>query len=366
MTAEQERALLEATAAGLDDALRDAFREVVSLIQAGAAPRDAVQIVMESFQGEMAQTMATALSGILQTAVGTAEVMALEVGAVQLSRKLYAEGLAVSEAVQGAVTRHARGFLDARSLALQLFEGYGFREPGTEPLQFNKSNPLLPRYMREALLGDDAVRESMARAFAGLQVDNLKTTALRAAYQQVIDALQEMEINGAGADLLEKRIEVAFYERMRYFAARIARTELHRAYAESEAGRLMDDADVEFLEVRRAPGGTACICTLFAGRDLYGIGPGVYPKAVCPLPPFHPFCRCVTSPRLDLTGSRAAEREPDGDAYFLRRLDPSIAARVMGSQSKRDAVLRGLTPEQVVNAGRDPIYRVKVVGSYGG
>ena len=30
-------------------------------------------------------------------------------------------------------------------------------------------------------------------------------------------------------------------------------------------------------------------------------------------------------------------------------LKPSISARVMGSQGKRDAVLRGVTPESVVN-----------------
>jgi hypothetical protein len=72
---------------------------------------------------------------------------------------------------------------------------------------------------------------------------------------------------------------------------------------------------------------------------------------------------CVTSPRLDLTGRKAEERDPGGDAYFLRRLDPSISARVMGSQGRRDAVLRGLTPEAVVNTGRDPLYHVKTLAS---
>jgi hypothetical protein len=179
----------------------------------------------------------------------------------------------------------------------------------------------------------------------------------------LLDALADMEATGVGREVLDKRIEVAFYERMRYFSSRIARTELHRAYAAREAQLLMDDADVEFVQVRRAPGrGGPCICVLFTGRDLYGLGPGVYPKALAPLPGYHPFCMCVVSPRLDLTGRTAQERDPQGDAYFLNRLDPSLSARVMGSQAKRDAVLRGLTPEQVVNAGRDPAYRVKTVG----
>jgi hypothetical protein len=362
VTPEQERALLEATAAGLDDALREAYREIVDLIAAGVVPREAVQSVMDSFRGEMAQTMATALSGILGEAVGTASVLALEVGAVRLSNRVYGEAQIVGEIVQGLVQRHTQGFLDARRLALELFEGYSFREPDAEPLQISPRNPRLPKYLREALLVDDKVLDGMRRAFAGLQVDNLSTPALRAAYQGVLEALDALQA-GAGSALLEKRLEVAFYERMRYFAARIARTELHRAYAEREALMLLDDPDVEFVQVRRAPGrGAPCICALFAGRDLYGLGPGVYPKAVAPRPPFHPFCMCVNSPRLDLTGRTAQPRDAAGDAYFLNRLDPSIAARVMGSQGKRDAVLRGLTPEQVVNAGRDPAYRVATVG----
>jgi hypothetical protein len=362
MTPEQERALLAATVAGLDDALREGLAEVIERIQGGEAPRDAVQAVIGSFAGEMAETMATALSGLLITAVGTEAVLLIEVGAVSLSRRLYAEAGATGEAVQGAVQRHVNGFQDARRLALELFEGYGFRDPDAEPLKIDTSNPKLPKYLREALLTDDDVLSGMKRAFAGLQVDNLTTPGLRAAYQQALDAIDAIEA-GAGRELLDKRIEVAFYERMRYFAERIARTELHRAYSEREALLLMADADVEFVQVRRAPGrGAPCICVLFTGRDLYGLGAGVYPKALAPRPPFHPFCMCVMSPRLDLTGRTAQERDPQGDAYFLNRAGEGVAARIMGSKGKRDAVLRGMTPEQVVNSTRDPMYHVQTIG----
>ncbi|MEY2656101.1 MAG: hypothetical protein RLZZ524_3129 [Pseudomonadota bacterium] len=362
MTPEQELALLDATVAGLDDELRDAFAELVKLIQGGMAPRDAVQQVMDSFQGTMAETMAVALSGILGQAVGATDVMELQVGAVSLSRKLWAESASVSETVQSVVTRHVQGFIDARRLALELFEGYGFRDPGAEPLRMNPTNPRLPEYMRRALLTDPKMRDGLERALARLQVDNLSTPALRAAYSEALAALDALE-DGAGTKLLEKRLEVAFFERMRYFAARIARTELHRAYSDAEALRLMLDADVEFIQIRRTPGGGVCICSLMTGRDLYGLGPGVYPKALAPRPPFHPHCRCVMSPRLDLTGKKAKEANPDGDRYFLQRLDAPIAARIMGSQAKRDAVLRGTSAEAVTNSGRDPQYFIRRVGA---
>lgn len=363
MTDEQERALIAAAEAGLDDAVREAYADLVRLIQAGGmAPRDAVQQVMAGFQGEMADILAAALSAVLGQAVGADVALQLEVGAIQLSHRLYNEAQAVGDAVQGIVQRHALGWQDSRQLALELYEGYGFRPPDQEPLQISPNEPRLPKYLREALLPDEPTAAALKRAYARLQVDGLVTDALRAAYSEALDAIEAAE-HGVGAELLERQLKVAFDERMRYWAQRIARTELHRAYAVREALLLLDDPDVEFVQVRRAPGRAyTCICVLMTGRDLYGLGPGVYPKRMAPVPPFHPHCMCVMSPRLDLTGRTATERDPAGDAYFLRRLDAPIAARIMGSQAKRDRVFGGATAEAIINGTRDPLYRLKTAG----
>jgi hypothetical protein len=360
LTDEQERALIAAATAGLDDELRDLLGEIMADIRAGMAPRDAVAAAMATFQGAMAETMATALSAMLQQSVGAAAVMALQVGTVSLSGKLYAEGQRVSADVEGIVRRHAAGLTDARRLALQLFEGYAFRPPGAEPLQWNANNPALPRYLREALLDDEGIVSTLKRQFARLEVDGLTTAALRAAYSQVLEAIDQVEA-GAGAELLQKRLKVAWYERMRYFSSRIARTELHRAYAEREAQIMADDPDIEYVQVRRVPGRTTpCICSLMAGRDRYGLGPGVYPKREAPVPPFHPFCQCRTVPRTDLTGRRLPrEADESADRYFLQRVGQPLAGRIMGSQAKAEAVLRGVAPEAVINSTRDPAYRIK-------
>jgi hypothetical protein len=361
MTPEEARALENAVAAGLEIELQEAYEEIMSAIRSGVPPRDAVQAAMTSFTGEMASTMAVALSAILKEGISAVEVMVLQVGTVSLSRRLYAETLVASQAVEGAVTRHVAGFQDSRRLARDLFEGYDFRPPDAELIKFNRANPILPKYMREALLTDDKVAAELTRAFSRLQVDGLKSQALRAAYSDVLRAIDAVQA-GAGDELLQKRIRIAFYERMRYFAERISRTELHRAYAQREAKMLMADAAVEFVQLRRAPGrGAPCICLLMTGRDLYGLGPGVYPKALAPVPPFHPFCMCVQSPRLDLTG-RIAKAPDDGvDAYFLRRLGQGVAARVMGSQAKAEEVFSGVPALTVVNRGRDPLYHVRPV-----
>lgn len=360
MTPQQERALLAATAAGLDDDVRESFAELLDLIRGGAAPRDAVAEVMARFQGDMAGVMSHALSAVMGESVGTASVLALRVGAVPLSARLYREAAETGEIVAGIVDRHLRGFADARDLALQLFDGYDFRPPGAEPLQISPRNRQLPRYMREALLPDAGIAGDLSRAFARLQVRGLRTDALRAAYAGVLDAIATAE-SANGEALLQRRLRVAFYERVRYFAQRIAQTEIHRAFANRQAVELMGDEDTEFVQIRRAPGkGDPCICALYAGRDVYKLGAGVYPKAKAPLPPYHPYCRCVVSPRLDLTGrAKAAEADPEADAYFLRRLGVGVGARVIGSREKLGQVLAGRSAAEVVAVGqRVPVLSV--------
>lgn len=360
MTDDEARETVEDAARDIEAALRVSLGKIIADIQKGVEPRTAVQTAMDSFQGEMAAVMAAGLSKLLQESIGTTEAMSITVGHVALSSHLYAEARAVSESVQGIVQRHVRGFQDARALARELFDGYNFREPDAEPLKLVPTNPRLPRYLRDALLSDSAVADDLSRAFARIQVDKLSTPALQAAYRQLLDTIDRLEATGVGKALLEKRINIAFFERVRYFAQRIAQTELHRAYAEREAELLMADEDVEFVQIRRAPGRhQPCICALLVGRNLYGLGAGIYPKAQAPVPPFHPFCFCIMSPRLDLTGKTAAPRDEGGDAYFLRRVGEPVSGYIMGSQAKRDRVLQGESAEDVANASKIPMYRIR-------
>lgn len=357
--------MLAVAAADLDDALRDAYRELVELIRAGVAPREAVQRVIQAFEGPMAETMATAFSAILAESVGSADVLGMQVGPVSLSARLFAEAGRTADVVQGIADRHARGFQDARRLALELFEGYSFRAPTDEPLQLNRRNDRLPRYLREVLLADSDLAGQIVKALARLQVDDLTTQALRAAYRGVLDALDGLE-KGAGQDLLAKRLEVAFYERMRYFAQRIAQTELHRAFAHRQAAELLDDQDVEWVQWRMNPSHpVADICDYFAKVDRWGLGPGVYPKRVAPVAPAHPHCCCVLSPRLDLTGRQGRAR-PGADGAVFRGMDLAEAARVAGSRGKLDMVMAGADPVAVHNAGIDPAYRVRTVEEVAG
>jgi len=357
ITPAQERALLDAVALGIAQELDAAYAELLRLMSEGEAPRDAVAAVLATFQGQYAETLATAFTGILGRSVGSSSVLAMTISGVALSARLYRQSRETGQVVTGIVNRHIKGWQDARKLTLELYEGYGFRD--REPLRVTRSNARLPKYLRQELLTDPGITGELARHFANVQASKLKTPALKAAYLEFLGGIQA----GAGQELLRKRMRVAFHERMRYFANRIAQTELHRAYADRQATELMNDPDIVWVQYRLSVTHPRMdICDLWAKQDKYGLGPGVYPKAKAPKAPCHPHCRCVVSPRLDISADAKSRLRPGSERAYLRSVGKDEAARVMGSKARRDAVLNGADPLAVWNSNSDPMYRVRLVG----
>lgn len=357
MTPRDEQKLLDATAKVIEAELGLAFKRLLDLIRGGAAPRDAVAKVLKGFRGAYAQDLAAGFSKILKESIGAKSVLEMDVAGVSLSKRLYKESRATSAVVTGIVSRHAKGWHSARNLTLKIFEGYGFKDK--EALNLSPRNQKLPKYLRDELLTDPGVQGELTRHFSRARALRVKTPALKAAYLEYLDAIEQ----GAGQELLRKKLNTAFYERMRYFSNRIAQTELHRAYADMQAREVMADDEVRYVQYRMSRTHPRMdICDLFAKRDLYGLGPGVYPKEACPKAPAHPHCRCVCAPRLDIHDAAAVTRDPDASRAYLRSLDEQQAAQVMGSKARRDAVLNGADPLDVWNSSSDPMYRVRLVG----
>ena len=354
MTPEEQYRLLAETDAEIKKAVSDAYDELIKQIRAGVAPRDAVQTVMDSFSGEYAAILAAGLKTVISESVGSAAD--IEVGNIKLSSRLYAQAEATATVVQGIVQNHTRGYSDARALALELYEGYEFNP--TEPLNLNPDNSALPKYLREVILPDNRSRIELSKAYAKAQTKALKTPALKAAYTELLREIDKVEA-GPGTVHMEKKLKVAFEEKLRYFAKRIAETEIHRAYAEAQAREMMADSDVEYVEWVLSPRHPVVdICDYFAGLDRYGLGPGVYPKALAPIAPAHPHCKCVLNERFDLNGKTIKEIQ-DADLAYFNKLPPDVARKVAGSEKKLDRVKSGETAWAVHNSKIDPIYQVK-------
>lgn len=357
MTPEEYYALVKKVAEDIGKAIKEAYELLLRLIRGGASYKDAIEEATSQAGDRFKTIFAAAITQITGEAVEAATYMA---GELTLSSRLYSESLRTSSAVQGVINNHTRGFQDARALALELYEGYGFNE--SELLNLSPDNPRLPKYLREALLPDNSVRREMARAYAKAQARALKTGALRAAYTELLGAIDKIE-DGVGSDYLDKKLQVAFEERMRYFSNRIAQTELHRAFAIQQAKELLADDAVKYVQWRLNPRHPIeDICDYFAGIDKYGLGRGVYPKALAPVAPAHPFCKCVLSPRLDLNNLEPKERE-DAEQRFFSSLSQDNQRKVAGSRKKLNRIRAGESAWDVHNSKIDPVYQVKPAGS---
>lgn len=348
MTPEEAARVLDAAGLSIEQETRRAYQRLMADILNGTPPRDAVAAVTAGYTTEVGSAVASGLSRLMEASIGTPAALSMQVGEVTLSGRLYALADEVSKDVALVVRRHTQGFQQARTLALELYEGYGVRTPGAEPLKISPRNKVLPQYLRTELLTDAGTRGELARFYARIQSSQLRTPSLRAAYLQALDAIEQ----GMGAKLLAKRLEVAYYEKMRYNANRIAQTELHRTYATRQAAELLDDTGVEVVQWRMSPTHPEPdICDYFAGADLYGLGPGVYPKGRAPVAPAHPHCRCYLKPRTDLPLGQRGRYRPTAGRAWLARMPLDEAGQLMGSRAKAEMVLAGSDPWEVHNAG---------------
>jgi hypothetical protein len=304
---------------------------------------------LRTFDRPFQEALASALTQVTGERVTSPELARFLIGDVTLSGRLYQQSRQTAALVQRILRDHVKYGHDARKLALDLYEGYGFRE----------KEILVPKVRLPKYLNDAALNGQMDALLARIQASQLKTAPLRAAYLQALDAI----LKEAGEQAIERALETAVQERYRYFANRIAVTELARAHMDELARELMADADVQIVQVRLSATHPAPdVCDLFAKQNRYGLGPGLYPKAKAPKPIFHPHCRCTLLARPDLNGTPIGPERPEAAQLYLRSLDPREAARVAGSRAKRDEILKGTVPESVFNAGRPKAYRIGVVG----
>lgn len=338
------------------------FVRMLGLIRGGTEAREAIAQAQTGFSGAFFEQLSAAFSELLQRAVGVAEVKALPVGPISLSRRLYLNDVQTQAETLALVRQHAQGLHQARTLALRLYDGYDPATAAERPLE-GRARAELPKALR-ALTADPVTRESLQALIkrGQAQAARLTSSALRAAYSEAFDAWAA----GQGDAALTRRLDVAWREKNRFMAERIAQTELARAHQAQRAQELMADDSIEVVQVMLNPRHpVADICDLHGRANLWGLGPGCYPKERAPRPPFHPFCWCVLRSRPDLEASDA-RRAAGGEGAFLRSLPEGEAARVMGSRERVAAVLGGAAVDSVVNAGKDPLYRLQRLGDGAG
>jgi hypothetical protein len=299
-------------------------RILLSIIEEYRAKRtinlNDINRIFKVFNDELLSAMARAMGVVTSVPIDVAMMAAYQVNGVALSSILYQQSAVVSAEITKIINDHLQYKHNVNKLALSIYEGYGFNLD--EPL---KPSVKLPKYMQNPGL-DKRVKTTLKK------ISGMKNGPLKSSY---LDALNKA-VAGKSQASVERALKVAIEERYRYFARRIARTELFKAHVNVLQRRYMADDKLEYLQVRlSSKHPRKDICDYYAGADLYGLGPGVYPKAACPKPPFHPHCYCMITPRLDLFNVTQVYNEKAGKD-FLKDLDPHDAALIAGSKAKAE------------------------------
>lgn len=208
---------------------------------------------------------------------------------------------------------------------------------------------MLPKYLQDVVnfsrrsdLGENDViaLQKLVRK-AGRMVDRLAQNgapdkALKTSYKELLDA-----VKSCSDKALKRAIRKAVEEKSRYVAERIARTESARAWYQGFLKDTMDAPDVvayRWVESTRHP--TEDICDEYVKVDMYGLGPGIFPKDKAPELPAHPHCLCYyekvyASEFVDKPELEQEYRIPQlGNefSYFTHQGERFSTRRVMNSQ----------------------------------
>jgi hypothetical protein len=154
------------------------------------------------------------------------------------------------------------------------------------------------------------------------------TSKLRRAYKDILDIT-----NKSSVAQIESAIKYTAYFKERYNAERIARTEMARAYGDAAFSDAIYNDDVIGIKFMLSSGHNIVdICDLHTGADLFGMGPGVYPKRYAPEFPFHPHCLCSMVKIFEGEANHATKDDynPNGGKAFLNKLSADEQREILG------------------------------------
>ena len=250
-----------------------------------------------------------------------------------LSERTTRGGILVRELVARTISEQIKKSATYRQASLAIFDGY--QEAGIIPTQS------LPKFLQDLTRVARRAGVSRGEILAALkpirrQIAKGTTAGMRAAYSQLVDALEDQNEKA-----LNKAIYAATQERTRYFADRIARTEMARAYQDGFLLKWDNNDDCIAYQWRlsgRHP--RYDICDLYAKANLYGMGPGIFPKDKVPRLPAHPHCMCFLKPviRGMINNEEPIDRVEEGGREYLDSVSLHHRQMLLGVHGVKDVM----------------------------
>jgi len=320
----------------LHDEIKEKARKALeAFIKSGMSSKEALQKVQNTYVDDVIAVMSTHINDLKIGTITPYKLRKMAIGSIDLSTKLYSHIEDVNANVLKEINLHAKDLQNAQILARKIYEGYDFQK---DLIEVKKS---IPKYLFDPL--------------NKISSKQLKTPALKAAYLKILNSANEKQLQAA--------LETAMYERNRYFANRIAQTELHRVRTAAKVKGILEDEGIEVIQIRlSATHPKVDICDYHANLDAYGLGKGCYPKDKAPLPPYHPFCRCMSAPRIDLSLKDAKAVNGDPEKTLMRQFDEVDQVNILGTKGMRDKWLQGEGVIDLVDRVKKPLYRTKYSG----
>lgn len=213
---------------------------------------------------------------------------------MKLSQKLHSAAAEMRRKIIDTIETQQKLNKGAIEVARELYDGYN---SGKRVIYPQKIPQYLDKIYAYARRSDLSTREQevMLRLVrrAQQQTEKMGTNgapnqALKTAYKQLLQSVDK-----SISLSLEKVVRTAIEEKSRYVAERIARTESARAWADAFLARYDADDSVAAYQWKlssRHP--VFDICDMYAKANLWGLGPGVFPKDKVPVLPAHPHCLC--------------------------------------------------------------------------
>lgn len=250
-----------------------------------------------------------------------------------LSERTTHASILVREMVARTISEQIKKSASYRQASLAIFDGY--RQGGIIPVQD------VPKYLAEttAIARHVSIpRDEILKMLKPIrrQIEKGTTAGMRAAYSQLVDALEDQNEKA-----LNKAIYAATQERTRYFADRIARTEMARAYQDGFLLKWDNNDDCVAYQWKlsgRHP--RYDICDLYAKANLYGMGPGIFPKDKVPRLPAHPHCMCFLKPviRGMIDNETPIDRIEEGGREYLDSVDLHHRQMLLGVHGVKDVM----------------------------
>ena len=302
-----------------------------------------VEDELKNYNEEVRYLIENALFNILGSFYFENTNKEIAVTPVLLSEMLYKNAKEVSKTATKILRDGIKAKKTIDELARELYEGYGFRDK--EPLDLIDKYAL-PKYIKDELTRPKNLKKIMK------QIEKLKTKPLRIAYKNIFRELEKMSYDG-----LEKAMYVAVQEKARYYANRIAQTEISRASNSKWAKEMLEDEEIEFVKYRLSTAHRIKdICDFYAHLDL-GYGEGIYPKSEMRTLPLHPHCSCTYDPYYrKVKGKRKSWNEAVKET--MNKFSEYEQRQILGSKDKLQEFKQSKDIEEIFNSIR-PKYPIK-------